>query len=216
MIQQLLLDIDNTLYPPDTGLWEEILQRINRYAAKKLGISLEEAQNLRARKLPDYGTTIRWLEEDPELQHIPIDPKDYMAVVHPQDLSPYIPVDQSLAPYLENLGLPIALFTNAPQDHAQRVLQRLKIPQASYPLFTIEDLGGKGKPEPTAFRYVLGQLGWEIRSTLFVDDHPKSVETYRGMGGPALLIHPKIQTQDHEVLHSIYDLKAFLDSKNGE
>jgi putative hydrolase of the HAD superfamily len=192
MIQKLLLDIDNTLYSPGTGLWEEILRRINQYTADKLGLSPAEARDLREIKLPQYGTTIRWLMEDPHLEHIHIDEKDYMEEVHPQDLSPYIPLDESLAPFLEGLGLPISLFTNAPRHHAQRVLQRLQIPHDLYPLFTIEDLNGRGKPEPQAFRRVLEDLGWPLENTLFVDDHPKNVRTYQELGGPALLIHPGI------------------------
>jgi pyrimidine 5'-nucleotidase len=81
----LLCDLDNTLYPPDSGLMTAVGRRMVRYIVERVGIPPDEAEDLKLRYYQKYGTTMRGL-----ILHQRIDPEDYLAFVHDLPLEGYI------------------------------------------------------------------------------------------------------------------------------
>ncbi len=67
----LIFDLDDTLYPPESGMWHAIGERINQYIQKRLGLSLSEAIALRDQMYLQYGTTLRGLQ-----MHYGVPPQD--------------------------------------------------------------------------------------------------------------------------------------------
>ena len=84
-VSTLLIDLDDTLYPPSTGLWSTIRERMHTYMTERMGIEPALADRLRPHFLETYGTNLRGLQHEFE-----VDTDDYLAYVHNLPLSEYI------------------------------------------------------------------------------------------------------------------------------
>lgn len=212
MIEHLLLDMDNTLYPASGGMDAGISSRMLQFVAEFLAIPLEEAVELRAKKVPNFGTTLEWLTLDHGLSNT----QAYFDAVHPENELDELQKDSTLRPYLLSLGLPMTLLTNAPMAHATRVLSFFNISDIFLGVYDLTYHDGKGKPHPESFLNTLRDVGKTIAETLFVDDHPKYVRGYKALGGNAVIVD---EQNRHQTLakkegfghiNSIYDLKEWL------
>ena len=88
-VRHLLFDLDDTLYTDSSGLFIEVGDRIRRWTAEALGVSLEEAQDLRREYYKAYGTTMAGL-----LRHHPeVDIDAYLEYVHDVDVSRYLAIN---------------------------------------------------------------------------------------------------------------------------
>ena len=70
----LLCDLDNTLYPPDSGVMAAVGQRMIRYIVERVDLPPDQAEQLKLQYFREYGTTMRGL-----ILHYGIDPEDYLA-----------------------------------------------------------------------------------------------------------------------------------------
>lgn len=212
MIEHLLLDLDNTLYPASGGMDAGISNRMQQFVADFLNLPLHEAIEQRAKNVINYGTTLEWLK----LQHGLSDSQAYFDAVHPENELAELQRDEALRPYLLSLELPMTLLTNAPMSHAARVLSFFNISDIFLGIFDLTYHDGKGKPHPESFLNTLNAVGKTVEQSLFVDDHPKYVRGYKALGGSAVIVDEKNR---HESLAkkegfghitSIYELKGWL------
>jgi putative hydrolase of the HAD superfamily len=200
MIQYLLFDLDNTLYSARYGLEDNVRRRIREFLARYLGLSPEEAWQLRAERIHDYGTTLEWLTAEKGFTDI----EGYFAAVHPSDEADSLPPDPALRTFLEHLPQPKAILTNSPREHAERILHKLAISNLFTHVFDIRENKLRGKPRPEAFFHAFHTLGAAPGEVLFVDDAPAYAESCVALGGKGILLdeyhaypdypHPKIQS----------------------
>jgi putative hydrolase of the HAD superfamily len=209
MVDHILFDLDNTLYSPRSGLEAGVSRRIHEYIAAWLGLSVEEAVAERKQRIDNYGTTLEWLMAEKGFTAI----EDYYRAVHPDDEADALLPDPELRDFLKNLPRPLSILTNAPREHAGRILEKLGIAGLFGEIFDIRRLGYRGKPREEAFRVVLGVLGAEPEEVLFIDDVPKYVLGYRAIGGRGLLIDELDEhlAYPHEKIRNIRELTRFLD-----
>jgi putative hydrolase of the HAD superfamily len=177
MLRYLIFDLDETLYPPQSGLWPAIGERINLYMAERLGLSLEQASELRARYAKEYGVTLAGLMKE---HHV--DPADYLEYVHDLPLARYLQPDAALNGMLARLPLPKAVLTNASAAHAERVLNQLGIARHFTHIVDIHALNFVNKPEPGAYARTLEILGAGPQECLFVDDLPRNLQPAHALG----------------------------------
>jgi len=60
--KSLYFDLDDTLYPASSGLWNAIRDRMNAYMQRLIDLPLPEIIRLRQSYLEKYGTTLRGLQ----------------------------------------------------------------------------------------------------------------------------------------------------------
>ena len=116
----IFFDLDDTLYPASTGLWEAIKERMNLYMRDRMGFDPAEIPQIREKYYLQYGTTLRGLQANHD-----IDVQDFLAFVHDLPLSDYIQPNPALCETIASLGTHNLIFTNADAAHAQRVLKAL-------------------------------------------------------------------------------------------
>jgi putative hydrolase of the HAD superfamily len=184
MIKRLLLDLDSTLYHPSVGMEAEIIARMNVFVASLLGLPLDEASELRRVRARAYGTTLEWLMTEYGFA----DADRYYAEVHPEGEEEILRPDPALRATLEAVPLPKAILTNAPLEHAERVVRRLGLEGVFDRVFDIRWNDHRGKPHPDVFRRVCAELGVEPREVVFVDDMPRYVAGFLACGGHGVLI----------------------------
>lgn len=185
MIEYLLFDIDNTLYPASCGLGEEMNRRMTRFVSMHLEIDLASADSLRARARRQYGTTLKWLQAEHGLDDV--DP--YMEAVHPADLSRWITDDHAATAReaLEEIDLPASVLTNGPAEHAGRVLDRLGLTGRFERVFDLRSNNYVGKPSREVYLHAARELDLRFASTLFVDDVVQYLLPFRDLGG--MIVH---------------------------
>ena len=146
----VFFDLDDTLYPSASGLWEAIRQRIGVYMHDFVGLSWEEIPELRRKYFEQYGTALRGLEAN-----YPVRREEYLAFVHDLPLKDYIRPDPSLKSALEGLSARKLIFTNADSAHARRVLNALEVADFFDGIVDINAIEPYCKPMPGSFQCAL-------------------------------------------------------------
>ena len=121
-VETWVFDLDNTLYPHDLKLWQQVDDRIR---AVRRGISLrvtkDEAFKMQKDYYKRYGTTMRGMMAEHS-----INPDDYLEFVHQIDHSPLVP-NPALGAAIESLPGRKLILTNGTRKHAEAVMKKLDI-----------------------------------------------------------------------------------------
>lgn len=180
----LFCDLDDTLYPANSGLWGEIAGRINRYMHERMGFPLETLAEVREAYFRQYGTTLRGLQAN----HA-IDVDDYLAFVHDVPLDRYLRPDPALRAVLERLPLRKYIFTNADANHARRVLKATGLEGIFDGILDIHTIAPYCKPMPDAFAQALKAVGDpDPHTVVLVDDQARITRAARALGFYTILV----------------------------
>ncbi len=199
-VEVLLLDLDDTLYPPESGVLRRMDARINAYLRDVLGVPAARVDAVRSALRDAHGTTLRGLERTRS-----VDPDHYLRFVHDCDLSDLLRPDPELRALLLRLPPRKAVFTNAPRSHAAQVLGLLGIADAFERVVSLEDLGYLPKPDPAAYAIVLSQLGVGPEACCFVDDTRSNLVPASALGMRTVWKAPHAAADEH-VHHAIAEL----------
>ncbi len=182
-LRTILFDLDDTLYPSSSGVWQAIGERINEYM-RRLGIPADDVPRLREEYFHTYGTTLNGLVA---LHHI--QPEDYLDFVHDLPLEDMLQPDARLRRMLESLPQRRVVFTNASRKHAERVLQCLGVLHAVDAIVDILTLDLCNKPRPEAYRRALDIVGEaDPQACVAVDDLPINLQTAKRLGMTTVLV----------------------------
>src|SRR5438128_9977134 len=129
----LLLDVDDTLYPPGRGVVERVDALINRYLVERVGIDPSQVDGIRRRLWSDYGTTLHGL-----MHSRGIDPDDYLRFVHAIDLDDLLVADTTLQAMLGRIPLLKVAVSNGSAAHARGVLARLGVRPLFFRLYGLD------------------------------------------------------------------------------
>ncbi len=211
MIRHLLFDLDNTLYPSSAPINANITKRMTGFVANYLQVEPEEAAERRQEGLKHFGTTLEWLTGEHGLTAE--GREQFFAAVHPPEEKTEVPLDENLRPFLLSLNMPMSLLTNAPYEHAERILKRLKVLDLFKVICDLRSNGLQGKPAPAAYLRPIEQAGFTVEETLFIDDYVKYIKGYSELGGKAILVdqNNKHSAQPYLRINSIYQLPELLE-----
>ncbi len=181
--KHILFDMDNTLYPASSAMNDGITRRMLECVAKFFDCSMEQAIALRAQRITGFSTTLEWLRSEGMT-----DIEGFLAHVHPDNEADELLPQPGLRDFLLSLPCPMSVLTNAPHEHADRVLSKLGIADLFQAVTDIRDANFFGKPYPDAFLAALKKVGSSIEDTLFLDDMQKYTDGWVAMGGTAVLV----------------------------
>jgi len=165
MVEYILFDLDETLYPPSVGLMQAISARINAYLVAHLGLTHPAADSLRRDYERRYGSFFHGVALLGGL-----DLGDLSAYAHDVNIEQYLAPDADLGCLIECIQSPRVIFTNAPHAYAERVLTRLGISQQFARLFAYEFGEGSGKPSAAVYTKVQRALDVPGDALVMVDD----------------------------------------------
>jgi putative hydrolase of the HAD superfamily len=209
-----IFDLDNTLYPAQSGLFGLIDRRMTQFVSDLLGTSLEHARKIQKTYYREHGTTLNGL------MHVHgVDPETYLSYVHDIDLSCLKP-DETLDRALAQLEGRRYVFTNGCRQHAERVLDRLCLARHFDDIWDIRTIHFRPKPDPIGYTTVLARTGANAGSAAMFDDAQRNLVTAHTLGittvwiknesewskqGPAF----PIPSREH-IHHETTDLAKFL------
>jgi putative hydrolase of the HAD superfamily len=179
----IFFDLDDTLYPASSGLWQIIKERMNLYMHQTLGIDLDTIPTLRERYFREYGTTLRGLQA-----HYPVNIDEYLSFVHDIPIQNYLHPDENLQHMLQALTFRKLIFTNADAAHARRVLAALGLENCFDAIVDIKIVNPYCKPMQQAFKIALEIAGEpDPRRCILLDDLPGTTRAARALGLYAIL-----------------------------
>ncbi len=180
-----LFDLDDTLYPAESGLMGEIERRMTDFVMRVTGLARDDAFRLQKDYLAEHGITLRGLM----LNH-GVDPAEFHAVFHDMSLDA-LAHDPELVAAIAALPGRRLVFTNADDRHAERVLARLGIAELFEDVFHIGSFGYIPKPEPVAFERMCAQHAVDPAGTCFFEDSERNLKPAAALGMTTVLIGPR-------------------------
>ena len=207
----LFFDVDDTLYPPSTGIWDLIGDRIDLFIQTRLDMAPGDTAGLRKRLFTTYGTTLRGLVEE-----FGIDRRDYLAFVHDVPVESILQPDLRLRDSLLQQPEKKVIFTNADKAYASRIIQTLGLVDCFSQMIDIVDIWPSCKPQPEAYRKALALAGGlQPNCVILFDDTPANLVTASTLGFQTVLVgekplSPGIQTR----ISRIHDFPSVLPDGN--
>jgi len=182
--KSLYFDLDDTLYPASSGLWDAIRERMNEYMEVLIGLPRPEIVRLRQSYLEKYGTTLRGLQT-----YYDVDADEYLAFVHDLPLQKYIHPDPDLHTLLLSLPQRRWVFTNSDANHTHRVLKILGLTDCFDGIIDIHAIDFACKPEKIAYQraMIVAKDDDPARCVIF-DDAIRNLAPAREMGFFTVLV----------------------------
>lgn len=171
-----IFDLDNTLYPPSTGLFDLIDARMGAFIARLVGCDLVEARRVQKQYFHDHGTTLAGL-----VAHHGIEPEEFLVDVHAIDLDRLAPCLR-LRSALAALPGRRLIFTNADADYAARILEARGIADLFGDICDIRATRYVPKPQTSAYADMLNHLGVDPARSLFVEDMARNLGPAKALG----------------------------------
>jgi putative hydrolase of the HAD superfamily len=188
----LFFDLDDTLYPSSTGLWQAIQGRMTQYMCERLSIPETDVPMLREQYFKMYGTTLRGLQH-----HHDVSTEEYLAYVHDVPLNQYLTPDPLIRQVIASLPTRNLIFTNADANHAWRVLRALELDDLFDTVVDVNAIAPYCKPMPESFAIAM-ELADEPdpRKCVMIDDLPRTTRAALEVGMASLLYGSEIPTPD--------------------
>lgn len=200
-----VFDLDNTLYPADSTLYDTIGARMTSYIARAAAVDDAEALRLRELYFHQYGATVVGLQ-----RHHGVDASDFLAHVHDVDRGVVAP-DAALNTLIARLPGRRIVFTNGGGGHAEALLEQLGLATLFEPPFDIEGAALMPKPQPGAYDRLIERFGFDPAGAVLVEDTLRNLEPAHALGFVTVLVGPvhPAPLPDY-VDHHAHDVTAFL------
>jgi putative hydrolase of the HAD superfamily len=212
MLECILFDLDNTLYPKSLGIFDLVVERIRHYMEKRMGFEKNLARELRQEYVRKYGSTLRGL-----MIHQNINPEEYLEYVHDVGVEEKVCASPALAELLRTIPVEKAIFTSGHRPHALRVLRCLGVEPYFPRIFDITYTHYIPKPNREAYCQVMDSLGIQGEKCMMIEDLPENLKPAKEMGMTTVLVDQDlsgIQKMDGFVdyeIADILDLKKLLE-----
>ena len=180
-----VFDLDNTLYPHDVNLWQQIDVRIRDFIATFLDLSPSQAFRVQKDYYRRYGTSMRGLM----IEH-GLEPEAFLSFVHAIDHSPLVP-NPALGAAIGNLTGRKLILTNGTRSHAHAVLERLSIARYFDDVFDIVAAELDPKPLPEIYqRFLAAHTVDPTRAAMF-EDLARNLSVPHALGMTTVLVMPE-------------------------
>lgn len=181
-IRNWIFDLDNTLYPVGSRIFDLVDARMGEFIAGFLGIGSAEAHRLQKRYFLEHGTTLSGMIAD----HA-VDPRAFLDFVHDIDLGA-LAHDAPLAATIAALPGRKLVFTNADASYATRVLDRLGLGSCFEGVHDIHAMELVPKPAARAYAGLCARFAIDPAESLFVEDMARNLRPAKAIGMTTLWV----------------------------
>jgi putative hydrolase of the HAD superfamily len=198
-VETWIFDLDNTLYPHNVNLWQQVDERIRDYIADFLKVTHEEAFRLQKDYYKRYGTSMRGMMTEHGMR-----PDDFLDFVHQIDHSPLEP-NPALGDAIEKLPGRKVILTNGTRRHADAVLAQLEIERHFQDVFDIIAAELEPKPSPQTYDRFLEALKIEAATAAMFEDLARNLAVPHALGMTTVLVVPE---HSREVFREEWELEG--------
>ncbi len=186
-----VFDLDNTLYPSDSGIWPRIDERITLFLIELFGLDGMSAQALHKHYYSRHGTTLRGLVEESFDET-----ERFLDFVHDIDRSGLKP-DPILAREIERLPGRKLIFTNGSRNHAILTARQLGLDGLFEDAFDIVAAGLTPKPTEAAYDAFFERCQVDPRAAAMFEDLARNLAVPKAKGMTTTLVTTKAGRLDH-------------------
>jgi putative hydrolase of the HAD superfamily len=190
-----IFDLDNTLYPPDSGIWPKINERITLFLTDLFGLDGLSAHALHRHYYIRHGTTLRGLIEE-NIDGV----ERYLDFVHDIDRSALKP-NPALALEVGRLPGRKLIFTNGSRKHAVLTARQLGLDGLFEDAFDIVAARLTPKPAEEAYLALFDRYGVDPGQAAMFEDVARNLAVPKAKGMRTVLVTGKPGTIDHRELH---------------
>ncbi len=195
----ILFDLDDTLYPPTSGLLQQVGQRIQAWLCNHLALEQEQALALRSDYFGRYGTTLGGL-----LAERKVDAQDFLTFVHNIPVEAYVRPNPALRAMLDAIPLRRVIYTNGTAEYAGRVLRALGVTDSFERVIGIEQVGLRSKLYRDAYERALALIDARGDECIMVEDSARNLTPAKELGLTTVLL----QTNDSPRSFSVRAARA--------
>lgn len=173
-----LFDLDNTLHNASPHIFPHINRSMTGYIRDHLGLTDQEASELRQHYWQRYGATLLGL-----MRHHGTDPRHFLWHTHQfPDLKRMVVFERGLRAMLRRLPGRKIVFSNAPLHYAEAVLALTGIGDCFDAVYTVERVRFQPKPAVGGFRHLLRAEGLTPQRCIMVEDSLPNLQTAKRLG----------------------------------
>ncbi|KAB1225924.1 hypothetical protein CJ030_MR1G004466 [Morella rubra] len=232
----LLFDLDDTLYPPSSGLSEQCSEIIKEYMVQKLGIEESKVPEMNRVLYQNYGTTLAGLKAI----GYNFDNDDFHSFLHGRLPYDKLKPDHVLRTLLLSLPIRKVIFSNAEEVHVAKGLSKLGLEDCFDQIICFETLNPNNdntvndniievpsqsdahdsglpkspivcKPFENAFEEAFKKANINPQRTLFFDDSIRNIQTGKLMGLDTVLVGSSHRANGVDyALESIHNIREAL------
>ena len=173
-----IFDLDNTLHDARPHIFPHINRSMTEYVAALLGLDEEDASRLRDAYWKRYGATLIGL-----VRHHRVDPAHFLRETHRfADLGRMVVARSELRAVLRRLPGRKIVFSIAPAQYVEAVLEALGIRAFFDDAFSIEHTRFKPKPHTHGFVRLMHAHRLVASRCVMVEDSLENLRTARRLG----------------------------------
>ncbi|MDQ6954641.1 MAG: pyrimidine 5'-nucleotidase [Mariprofundaceae bacterium] len=199
----LVIDLDNTLYAADNGVFARMDTRMTAFISQALQLEEEEANRLRINYWKKYGSTLRGL-----MLHHDMQAEDFLHDVHNIDAHELLQPNQLLDVALSALTGRKVIHTNGTCEHAECILSALGVRHHFETIYDIRYNEYFPKPCANTLKMLLDDEGVSPAQVLVLDDMQENLAVAQKLGAKTCWI-----SSQHDAHHWDYQassLEAFV------
>lgn len=198
-----VFDLDNTLYPPEMRLFDQIEVRMTAWVMQALSVDRVEADRLRKHYWAEYGTTLAGLMREHD-----VDPAPYLTDVHDICFDVLEP-DPALATAITALQGRRIVYTNGSEPYARQVIAARGLDGLFDAVYGVEHAGFRPKPERAAFEAIIDRDRFDPSAAAMFEDDARNLAAPHEMGMATVHVAPTPSPATH-IHHHTNDLAGFL------
>ncbi|KGN48008.1 uncharacterized protein LOC101214793 [Cucumis sativus] len=212
----LIFDLDDTLYPFNTGIATACKKNIEDFLIEKCGFPKTQAPILRTELFKTYGSTLAGLRA----LGYDIKADDYHGFVHGRLPYDRIKQDFQLRRLLLSIPQRKIIFTNSDMIHATKALSRLGLEGCFEKIICFETMNPNLpkatrpnefpillKPSLDAMRIALDVADVDPRRTLFLDDNIRNIAAGKSLALRTVLVGKTVKSKEADyVVETVHNL----------
>jgi putative hydrolase of the HAD superfamily len=175
-VETWVFDLDNTLYPAASHVFDQISRRMTAFIAEHFDIAPDAALQRQKDYFMRYGTTLRGLMTEHAME-----PGPFLDYVHDIDVGS-VEANPELVLKLGLLPGRKLVFTNGSRIHAERVMERIGIDRHFENIFDIAAADYLPKPDRTSYALMLRRHSVKPGSACMIEDIAVNLEPAKALG----------------------------------
>ncbi|MGN6819382.1 MAG: pyrimidine 5'-nucleotidase [Sphingomonas sp.] len=181
-VRNWIFDLDNTLYPHEARLFEQVDRKITGYIARFFEVDRDEAYKIQKGYFHTRGTTLAGL-----MAEHGVDPYEYLADVHDIEME-MLEENAPLAAAIARLPGRKIIFTNADAPYAGKILERLGLGESFEAIHDVHAAQYRPKPAPEAYSNLCQAYDLDPAQSLFADDMARNLKPAKQIGMTTLWV----------------------------